>query len=251
MLLELDEVEQALALHAEVEAFLLANGRLPHVLGARATFARLTSVLALKTGRYQEAILHGRESLRLIEESGGPLWEHVALLINLGDAYFHLGQADEARAHLLEALRRADEMTGRLGTTWQGAVRRWLGLADYQRGNLDRALEYVGEGLRLGQQIRDNNIIALCVGLSAAIAAKQGQPVRAARLAGASAAMWARQKRKPREDSSLDTLLPGWREGPERAAIQAAFEAGQAMNAEQAVAYALGEATDRSGLRPD
>jgi hypothetical protein len=37
-------------------------------------------------------------------------------------------------------------------------------------------------------------------------------------------------------------LLPGWREGPDAAAISAAFEAGQAMTGDEAMAYALGDA---------
>jgi hypothetical protein len=51
--------------------------------------------------------------------------------------------------------------------------------------------------------------------------------------------MYARQKRKPMEDSSLDTLLPGWREWRDQETIQQAFAAGQAMSDDEALAYAL------------
>ena len=71
------------------------------------------------------------------------------------------------------------------------------------------------------------------------IAAAQGQPLRAARLAGAAQALYARQGRKPWEDSSLDTLLPGWQAGPDQPALAAAFAEGLAMTAEPAIAYAL------------
>ena len=71
------------------------------------------------------------------------------------------------------------------------------------------------------------------------IFAKQGQPARAAQLSGAAQALYARQKRKPWEDSSLDALMPGWSEGPDQAPISAAFEAGKAMNAEWSLALAL------------
>ena len=37
-----------------------------------------------------------------------------------------------------------------------------------------------------------------------------------------------RQSRVPWEDSTLDTLLPGWRDGPEAATLNAAYAAGQA-----------------------
>jgi hypothetical protein len=36
-------------------------------------------------------------------------------------------------------------------------------------------------------------------------------------------------------------LFPGWREGPDAAALQAAFEAGQAMSFEEAAAFTLDE----------
>jgi hypothetical protein len=74
----------------------------------------------------------------------------------------------------------------------------------------------------------------------AGIRAGQGQPMQAARLSGAAQALYAKQRRKPWENSTLDMLLPGWREGPDHEPIQAAYKAGQAMTSEQAVAYALG-----------
>ena len=64
---------------------------------------------------------------------------------------------------------------------------------------------------------------------------------RAARLSGAAKALYARQRRNAWEDSSLETLLPGWQAGPDQAAIARAFAAGQAMDTEEAVAVALGE----------
>jgi hypothetical protein len=109
---------------------------------------------------------------------------------------------------------------------------------------LDQAREYCQASIRLAAEIPDYNIVASCLGLFAGIAAKQGRRRRAARLAGASAAMYARQKRNPWEDSSLDTLLPGWREGLEPDAIEEAYQAGQAMSTDEAVAMALADDTD-------
>ena len=65
--------------------------------------------------------------------------------------------------------------------------------------------------------------------------------VRAARLAGAAQALYAKYGRKLLEDSSLDTLLPGWLDRPDRGVISTAFDAGKSLNAEQAAAYALSD----------
>ena len=80
--------------------------------------------------------------------------------------------------------------------------------------------------------------------MAALIEAAQGQALRAATLSGAAAALGKRQGRRPWDDSSSDTLLPGWRERPDQAAIGEAIELGQAMDADEAVAYAL-DSSDR------
>jgi hypothetical protein len=87
--------------------------------------------------------------------------------------------------------------------------------------------------------VPDYNIIAACLGISAAIAARQGKAVRATTLSAASEAMIGRQGRRPWVDFGLDSLLPGWRERDDFATLAEAFAAGQAMTNEQAVAYAL------------
>jgi len=46
------------------------------------------------------------------------------------------------------------------------------------------------------------------------------------------------------EEFSRDSLLPGWRDRGDAADISAAYEAGLAMSAEQAVTCALADAAD-------
>ncbi len=111
---------------------------------------------------------------------------------------------------------------------------------------MDRALDYCQEGLRLAVEIPDYNNIATCLGLSACILAKRGDHARAAKLSGAARVLYEKQGRKPMEDSSLDTILPGWRERPEQEAILKAYEEGRAMTVDQAIAYALEEEEERS-----
>jgi tetratricopeptide (TPR) repeat protein len=167
----------------------------------------------------------------------GDRWGTNWTRIELGTACLNLGEYEQARDTFLEALGLIEES----GDREKAYVIRCLGMVDLCQGKLDRALQYGRVSLREAEKISDRNILASGLGVCAGIAAKQGQPSRAARLSGAAAALYATQKRKAWEDSSLDTLLPGWREGPDAAAITAAFEAGQALNVEQAMAFALSE----------
>ena len=85
-------------------------------------------------------------------------------------------------------------------------------------------------------------MVARFVAIYAAICVKYQQPSRAAGLSGASCGMLARHGRGPWSHYGLASILPGWRDGPDPAAIQQAFDEGQAMSSEQAVAFALQEA---------
>ena len=119
-----------------------------------------------------------------------------------------------------------------------------LSVAIFSLGQWEQARQSIRQGLPLALGILDYNHIASDLGLTAIILAQQGQPFRAARLSGASQALWARQKRKPWEDSSLDTILPGWRERPDALAITEEFEAGLALSGDEAVAYVLSDEAD-------
>ena len=231
----------ALAPIAEAEAIFLElgpDGFPPEkYLRAKADFAATHAYLANSQGHFQEAKILAHESIRLLNESGDR-WGSIWPLEHLGTACLNLGEYEQAREHFLQALS-LREQSG----DWTKAYHiRCLGMVDYRQGNLDRALGYCQEGLREAAKWPDYNIIASCLGISAGIAAKLGQPARAAQLSGAAQALYAKQHRNAWEDSSLDTLLPGWREGPDQAAILNAFEAGKAMQPEQMVAYALGDA---------
>jgi predicted ATPase/DNA-binding CsgD family transcriptional regulator len=235
------DLERASAPLAEAEAILMEigpDGFPPGgYLGYKAAIASAKAHFRNHQGNYQEAKGLALESLRITEEVSSPSsgqWPLTAL----GTACLGLGEYEAARDHFLQLLSIAE------AGWYEADALRYLGLVDLQEGNLVRATEYCRNGLRKAAALPDNNVVASCLGLAAGIAAKQGQPSRAARLSGASAALWKKQGRRPWEDSSLDTLLPGWREGPDQAAIFSSFEAGQAMNAEQATAFALGDTSD-------
>jgi predicted ATPase/DNA-binding CsgD family transcriptional regulator len=205
-------------------------------LEARAAYACSRALVANWQRRYLDAIPHARTMLQYGEVRRDPLCTASGHTLH-GIASLGLGNFGVARRHFLAALDINRRMHG-----WEIAYNlRWLAAVDLGEGNLERAHAFCRESLVEADLIPDRNIIASNLGLLASIHAKQGQPELAARLAGASAALYARQKRKPWEDASLETLLPGWREGPNRDAIQAAYDAGLAMSSDEAMAYALAD----------
>jgi predicted ATPase/DNA-binding CsgD family transcriptional regulator len=230
----------AMAPIAEAEAIFLELGpdRFPaeKYLALKAGFAGVKAKLANSQGHYQDAKMQAGESVRL-NDATGDRWGHISTQIELGTACLNLGEYAQARDTFLEALALIEES----GDREKAYVLRWLGMVDFRQGQLERALDYCRDSLQEAARMPDHNTLASGLGVCAGIAAKAGQPVRAARLSGAAAALYATQKRKAWEDSSLDTLLPGWRAGPDAAAITAAFEAGLEMNVEQAMAFALSE----------
>jgi tetratricopeptide (TPR) repeat protein len=235
--------ERAQAPLAEAEAIFLELGPdgfpAGNYLHLKAQFGSMKAELAISQGDFLEAKVQARESLRFFEQLGGRGNIHWPLAC-LGTACLNLGEYEQAREHFREARSLSVEFEG-----WQQADDlRWLGVVDFRQGNLDRAFEYCQQSLREAIELPDNNVVASCLALAAGIAAKIGQPARAASLSGAAQALYAKQGRKAWEDSSLDTLLLGWREGPDQEAILSAFEAGRNMNAEQATAFALGDTTD-------
>ena len=151
-----------------------------------------------------------------------------------------LAELAEARAHFLEALHINGEAPTAVGRGERAYAVRSPGIVDFREGKLESSLAYCRESMELAVQNSDRNMVASCLGLMALIAATQSRTLRAAKLSGASNALWQRQGRKPWEDSSLDTLLPGWPDRPDQAAIAEALEHGQAMGADEVVAYALG-----------
>jgi predicted ATPase len=245
-----NEYELAEAAFSEAEATFRQRSPEKQDLATWAHFVNHKAELADRRDHPQEAKHYAAESLRLYREASArmasidarvsPL-DSIDALVSLGTACVKLGEYDQARGHFIEALALTDEYPDVYVTNRKANVMRRLGLADLGQGNAQRARAYFQESIGLCAQIEDHNIMASCLGLLAAVAAKEGFGFRAARLSGAAQAMYARQKRKPWEDSSLDRLLPGWREGPDQKMIVAAFAEGQAMTLDQAAEYALAQ----------
>ena len=123
-------------------------------------------------------------------------------------------------------------------------INRCLGITELRLGHIENARGYCRASLEFARGEQFPNFTAGAVALAASIWAQMGAAKRAATLSGAAKGLYALSGWPPWEDSSLDTILPGWRESSDAPAISAAFEAGLAMNAEQAIAYALVDALE-------
>jgi tetratricopeptide (TPR) repeat protein len=205
-----------------------------------ASFAGMKSSIAIEQGRYVEANEYAVEVVRLSQESGEAM-VMAGALETFAMARVRLGEYDQARDDLLRARDLGGEPPGYMRQNSQAYLLHQLADIDCQQGNLERATANCQESLMLAAQIPDYNIIAFNLGLAAGIAVKREQRLRAAKLAGAAQTLYTRQHRKPAHDEQLDTLLPGWREGPDRETIQQAFAAGQAMTGDQALSFALSD----------
>jgi tetratricopeptide (TPR) repeat protein len=240
-----EDVEQALAPFAEAEAILHSLAPEHYApdeyLRVKAFFAAQKSDLLNMLGRYEEAKAPARESIRLCEESGSP-WLGFMGQGSLAYACVHLGEYDQARQHVLNSLALGRGGGDDLEQSFSPYAIHLLAIIEFSQDNLERALEFVDQGIRQAQKIPDLETVARFLAIRAAICVKYQQPTRAARFSGASRAMLARQGRGPWSHYRLDSILPGWRDGPDQAAIQQAFDEGQAMNSDQAVAYALADA---------
>jgi predicted ATPase len=240
-----DRFERVNAAMAEAESILeaITPGYYPpeEELRVRGHFTQQRADFANQQGQHLEARRYAAESIRLYEASGSG-WFAIMGHTHFGAASEALGEYAEAEAHFLAALNLTGQVAG-----WDSAyLLRQLARIDLRQGRLEQALEHCRASTRQAQHSSHPIIMASNVGLLADIRARQGQPLRAASLSGASAAMFVRLKRPPWEDTTLDTLLPGWREGPLQADIAEAYEAGQAMSTKDAVALALEDNADSS-----
>jgi non-specific serine/threonine protein kinase len=199
-----------------------------------ANIAEAKSVGAFDQGLYYESIAYANEAIQRYQAVGWAGEIHYPL-ISRAKSRVRVGDYALAREDLLKAA----ELISQVG--YMAYNTRWLAETAWRLGNPALARQELLDSLRMAEAVPDYNIVASNVALAGMMSAATSQPVRAATLAGAAQAMYARQHRKAWEDSSLDSLLPGWRDGPEQAAIQAAYAAGQAMTNDEAVAYALSD----------
>jgi ATP/maltotriose-dependent transcriptional regulator MalT len=176
----------------------------------------------------------------MTRDSGDPDTLHsiAHLDANLGDVAIREGDPDTAETHLRSAMKIFAER----GDGWGTAVcQRELARVAILRGELDEARALLADALSFFRRWEDRDWLAGCLEVLAELTVHRREPVRAARLAGAAAALrqTADVPLRPSDVPRLERAL-----FPARAALGpdgwARAEAeGRAMTMDQAADHAL------------
>jgi non-specific serine/threonine protein kinase len=249
---------------------------------ARAKALKAAGTLAAEQGDYAAARARYEESLAIRRELGDKL-EIANLLSNLGIVARYQGNYAVARALYEESQAIRRELGDRWGIAtslnalgllahYQGdnaaarrfleeslTIRRELGdawaianslssLGDVVLDQQDYATAHalLKESLTINQELGDRWAIAYVLEEFAGLAAVQGQPDRALRLAGAAAAVREviGSPLSPIDQAQLEGRLASARQALGEATTAATWAAGQALSLAQAVVYALTEAAE-------
>jgi non-specific serine/threonine protein kinase len=203
----------------------------------------------ITSGHPEDGAPHLDRALELLRAVGDPL-ELTVALVYWGVAAVFANQPDLARGRLAEAA----EMCRRLGfRSLEARTLVLLGLAHLELGDLRAARAALSEALPTSIEFGDGWVISQEFGAFAGVAAKQGKPHQALRLAGFAAAY------SEAHDFSVPHVfqraLERWLAPAKQAAGAAAaglLAEGKQLVLEEAVAYALAgdsEDTCRPGPR--
>jgi predicted ATPase len=169
------------------EAALAARQRLEPLLpGIEAPALRAISQLAMAwylpiTGDFEGAWQAAADSLEQLRGLDEPFWTALAVG-SVGALEKILGRYDDALNHMHEAR----DLGDRFGSTWLAAWSRvQLGTLSILRGDLRQARALLDEALDLSVAARSTGGVALSLAAYARLAFAEGDPGRAALLAGA------------------------------------------------------------------
>jgi hypothetical protein len=250
-----DEVSRALAEFQEAETILdqldAEHLHPERAQGLKGLLHYQYARLANRQGRHVDAKRHAMEGIRLKREVD-QRWSAWGGLLEWGEACLRLGEFAQAREIYLEAQKIQDDLDRTLlppqpgelqqsaDSTAQSNVKCYLGIIELRLGNVQVAKTLCQASIREALKRPAIDFLANALGLAAGVAAMLATPSEASTLSGASQALFASTGRAiPWEDFSLDALFPGWSEGPDAQALQAAFERGQAMGYAEAAEFAL------------
>ena len=188
-------VGTALAAALEVgddQAALAADARLKPLLPGiddpflRAVFRLAMAWCAPITGDFDGALQAATESLKQLRGLDEPFWTALAVG-SLGTVEKILDRDEDALRHMREAR----DLGDRFGSsTWLAAWSRvQLGTLSIMGGDLRQARALLDEALDLSVAARNTAGVALCLATYARLASEEGDPGRAARLAGAAEGM--------------------------------------------------------------
>ena len=168
-------------------------------------------------------------------------------LWGLGNAAYFGDDFAAAKPPLEEAHTLFRRLDDRFMLAWSTHT---LGLVDVATGNVDLGKRWFLEALRLFVEAKDVSGIVLQLDNLSVTARKEGDPVRATRLAAAAVAL------QTTTGTGLGGLLSQregrtGREGLTEAAAATAWAEGQALTLDEAIAYALDPTTLPASLRHD
>jgi predicted ATPase/class 3 adenylate cyclase len=274
--------------HVEAETLLEQSLSLSrehgHPEGVARTLSQLATVCAFR-GEYERARAYLHESLTLREAAGdlagkAAVYHHLATLAglegdlkaarelheknlqlergvenvrgvastlnNLGYGALLQGDDDSAEAFLAEGLALSRESGYR---QLEATIKTNLGQLAIQRGQMLQARDHLSESLRALNRFGARSACAECFEAFAAIAAQSRQPLRAARLLGAAAAVRSRGGHilGRVEQDAVDTLTTTVRGMLDADEFDAAWQEGEALSFDEKIAYAL-ESIDLTGL---
>lgn len=231
--------------------------------------------LTCRQGEYRVALGQHREALRLYENAGdraGMAFSHN----NIGVQLSELGEAEAAVAHFEQARalttdprlttfllcnlaenayakgdnarakelhEEAFKLAGELGDGWLTTVELYnLGIVELAMGQTPVAAARFRDGLASARRLGDNSLTNECIHGLASVAAANGQDTLAARLFAATGRIRDAHgtQLSVRDRTSLEEAIAGVRQRLGEAAFRAAWEAGDAMSAEDLGAEAAG-----------
>lgn len=193
---------------------------------------------ALAEGAFMRARARCQESIETFQNAGDPWGAAVASYYSALLSAF-AGHYQEASARLDRAVPALHEVGDALHLAQSLLLRCFIAL---ESRAYSAARKPAADGLRLSQEIENWFGIPIGLELFAGLAASEGQPTRALRLAGAAEA--AREARghvvEPPFGAKLQSWLDPARENLGPVAAAAAWEGGRKMATADAIDYALG-----------
>lgn len=199
---------------------------------------------------FDGALREASASLEQLRGQDEPFWTAMAVF-TLGFLETAVGRYDDALGHLTVAR----DLGERFDNAWVAASARvQLGTVAVAQGRLDDARALLDEGLDLSLEDRGTHVLTLCLAAFAGLASVEGDPGRAALLAGAADGLRRRAGRR---------TWPSLRRGETEAVAQVrealgadrfdeAFAAGARLNLREAVAAVRDQrrATSMPAARP-